>query len=451
MNNLTSSVLSLAALAAASTTVAAEPAIIATAPITVNGAASDSDLSGLTVTLENGLPANILGGFGSGVAYAGNGVMVGLPDRGPNATVYNSKIDDTVTFIPRLDEIVVKLVPAANGAVLPFSLTADLVKTTLLWSAKPLVYGSGTGLDVPNGAPKENAAQKFYFSGRSDDFDPAQNSCATNDARLDPESIRVSNDGKTVYVSDEYGPYLHAFDRATGERVSAFELPSNLCVPSASEQKQLEIEGNTVGRTTNKGMEGIAITPDGKTLVGVMQAPLLQDEADKATAKLIRIVTVDIASGATHEYGYKLTDGSGVSDVIAVNDHEFLMDERKGNGLGDGTAAKVKKLFKIDLAGATDITDLNGQAAADAAVNKTEFFDLLAELGKIGVAPEQVPSKIEGLAFGPDVTQNGQTLHTLFISNDNDFLPEDAGPNLFYVVGFTDADLPGFQPQQIAR
>ena len=45
----------------------------------------------------------------------------------------------------------------------------------------------------------------------------------------------------------------------------------------------------------------------------------------------------------------------------------------------------------------------------------------------------------------------GNTLHTLYVANDNDFLPDVAGPSLFYVLGFTDADLPGFVAQQIAQ
>ncbi|MBV9906487.1 MAG: PEP-CTERM sorting domain-containing protein, partial [Hyphomicrobiales bacterium] len=60
--------------------------------------------------------------------------------------------------------------------------------------------------------------------------------------------------------------------------------------------------------------------------------------------------------------------------------------------------------------------------------------------------------KIEGLAFGPDVDVNGQEEHTLFVSNDNDFLSEvpladgslTPNPNQFYVFGFTDADLAKF-------
>ncbi len=203
----------------------------------------------------------------------------------------------------------------------------------------------------------------------------------------------------------------------------------------------------TSGRTTNQGMEGLAITPDGRMLVGNIQSALLQDKADAATKKLLRIVTVDLASGETHEYGYKLSEGSGVSEILAINDHEFLLDERDGKGLGDDSAARVKTLFRIDLAGATDITGLSGQAAADAAVTKQKVFDLVPALAAAGIPADKVPSKIEGLAFGPDVTLDGATMHTLFISNDNDFLPETSGPNLFYVIGFTDADLPGLVAQ----
>jgi hypothetical protein len=46
----------------------------------------------------------------------------------------------------------------------------------------------------------------------------------------------------------------------------------------------------------NKGMEGLAITPDGRTLVGIMQNALIQDANDGGAAtKLLRIVTIDIA------------------------------------------------------------------------------------------------------------------------------------------------------------
>ena len=73
-------------------------------------------------------------------------------------------------------------------------------------------------------------------TGRSDNFDPAQNSGNANNARFDPESIWVSNDGKNVFISDEYGPYVYQFDRATGQRVNSFQLPANLYVSNLSPQ-----------------------------------------------------------------------------------------------------------------------------------------------------------------------------------------------------------------------
>ena len=330
------------------------------------------------------------------------------------------------------------------------TLTPVLTGTTLLHSPTPLAYGSGEGLGVGPGAPAANSDGKYYFTGRSDAFDPAGNSCNPANGRMDSEGIRVSNDGKTVYVSDEYGPFLYAFDRATGARTKAFKLPDNLCIASLSASKNDEISGNTSGRTTNQGMEGLAITPDGKMLVGNIQSATLQDKADDATKKLLRIVTVDIASGETHEYGYMLSEGTGVSELLAVNNHEFLLDERDGKGLGDDSAAKVKTIFKIDLAGAKDITGLTGKEAATAAVEKQKFFELVPALAAAGIPGDKVPSKIEGLAFGPDVSLDGATMHTLFIANDNDFLPETSGPNLFYVVGFSDADLPGLAEQTFA-
>ncbi len=104
--------------------------------------------------------------------------------------------------------------------------------------------------------------------------------------RFDPESIRLSNDAR-AYSSPTIGPCVRQFDSATGQLVKTFTLPGNLNAPNLSPKGDVEISGNTVGRVANKGMEGLAITPDGKTLVGIMQAPLEQDAANPATANMV--------------------------------------------------------------------------------------------------------------------------------------------------------------------
>jgi hypothetical protein len=403
-----------------------------------------ADLSGLNGQLENGVNANVFGGLGSAFAYAGGNTFLALPDRGPNAQPYagGAAVDNTASYISRFHTITLDVTASKSG--LPFSITPTLTDTTLLYSSNSLNYAT-------NGAPSVNDASHFYFSGRSDNF-AAGLSTNPNNARLDPEGIRVSNDGKSVFISDEYGPYVYQFDRATGERIKTFTLPNELAISNVQATEAAEIGGNSSGRTTNKGMEGLAITPDGKTLVGIMQAPLLQD-----TNKVVRIVTIDIASGKTHEYAYQLTTGSGVSEITAINDHEFLIDERDGKGLGDNSNAAVKQIFRIDLAGAQDVTGLSGNLSAKA-VSKTLTLDVKDMLVGAGIAAANIPAKIEGMTFGEDLVYNNQRLHTLWITNDNDFLSlitDSKHPqgfnntNNFYLFGFTDDDLKNYVAQNI--
>src|SRR2546423_13543087 len=74
-------------------------ALIADGTLTGSAAGPNADLSGLTGTLENGLPANLLGGLGAGIAYAGGNTFLTVPDRGPNATHYDANlVDDTVSY-----------------------------------------------------------------------------------------------------------------------------------------------------------------------------------------------------------------------------------------------------------------------------------------------------------------------------------------------------------------
>jgi len=440
---------------ASSSALHAQPSLIAKGLLTGSRAGSYTDLSGLKGNLENGVPASLLGGLGSGLAHVSGDTFLALPDRGPNAVSFDANIDDTVSYINRFHTVKMNLKPN-KGAGLPFTIEPELESTTLLSSLTPLVYGSGAGLGVGKGAPKQNNLFFHFFTGRSDNFDPNRNSGDGNDARFDTESIRVSNDGLSVFISDEYGPYVYQFLRFGGIRLRTFTLPSKFFVTKLSPMGATEISDNTIGRTANKGMEGLAITPDGHTLVGIMQTALIQDAAQGgAAANLLRIVTIDIASGrTTHEYAYVLTTGSGVSEIVALNDHEMLVDERDGKGLGDDSKAKIKQIFKIDLQGATDVSKMEGLEAASHAVNKTLFLDIVPTLIASGLTNTQIPAKIEGLAFGPDVTTKTGTLHTLWVANDNDFLQDFDGPNTnpnqFFVFGFTDADLNGskYVPQQ---
>lgn len=438
--------------------------LIAIGSLSGNTADRSAETAGL---LENGVPGNLFGGIGSGLAYAGGNTFLAVPDRGPNAKVYNDAVDSTASFIARFHTLTMTLAPSLPGAALPYTLTPQLVDTTLLSSNEPLVYGSGAGLGVGNGAPALNAsAHTDYFSGRSDNFDPARPSTSPADARFDPEGVRVSNDAQHVYITDEYGPFVYQFNRQTGKRMRAYTLPIEFAVSSPHAQGATEIVNNkAMGRVTNKGMEGLAITPDGKTLVGAMQSPLAQDGG--TDGRFTRIVRIDVETGAVLQYAYPLTNiGTAakpkyptVSEIVAINDHEFLVDERDGKGFGDDSAAAFKKIFRIDLAGAAEVSGMAGDGNLNGkAVAKTLFLDVAAALGANGMAARDIPAKLEGMAFGPDIEIAGVAKHTLYISNDNDFIGTvtDSGhlagadnPNKFFVFAIDHSDLPGYARQQI--
>jgi hypothetical protein len=428
------------------------------------------DLSAETVVpLENGVSGNLLGGLGSALAYAGGNTFLALPDRGPNAAAYNALVSDTTSYINRFQTLRMSLTPAAAaGSALPFDLTPTLTATTLLHVGQPLRYSDGVAAGLPSGAPALNQVRHTnYLTGRADNFDAFRLSTDRANGRLDPEGLRVSNDGASVFLTDEYGPYVYRFNRKSGLRTGVYALPDSFAVMHQSANGDEEISANSIGRVGNKGMEGLAISPDGATLFGIMQSPLLQDGA--TAAPYTRIVRIDLATGATAQFAYPLSNigsaskpkYSSVSEIVAINNHEFLVDERDGKGLGDNSTAVVKRVYRIDLNGATDVSGFVGSSAlAPYAVGKSLFLDLVAALGAHGFPAANLPAKLEGMSSGPDVIVDGTAKHTLWIANDNDFIGtvtdslHPAGienPNLFFVFAVDAGDLPRFEAQALVQ
>jgi hypothetical protein len=365
-----------------------------------------NDLSGLSDTLEDGTPHNRLGAFGSGIAYAGGSRFLAVPDRGPNASSYNPSVDNTTAFQARFQEFEITL---SDGAPL-----INLVRTRTLNDA--------------NGA----------FTGLSSGFDAANSPLSR---RFDPEEIRVANDGASVFISDEYGPFLYQFDRQSGLRTRVFSLPAKFKIATPAPTSAAEISGNTSGRVANRGMEGLAITPDGKTLLGVMQNPLIQDGGREGL--LVRLLKIDIQSGQTQEYIYTLSNkANGLNGAVAINQNEFLIIERDGRA---GTQAVFKRIFKIDLSGASDVSAIASLPLVDppsgtAPVSKSNFIDLLDPAFALSGA--SFPEKIEGIAFGPKLSNANLSV---LITADNDFT---SAPNSIFAFSVDASDL-NFVPQQL--
>ncbi|HEY9154894.1 MAG TPA: esterase-like activity of phytase family protein, partial [Opitutaceae bacterium] len=403
-----------------------------------------TDLSGLPSTfLEDGVsPHNGLNGFGSGMAYAGGNKFYALADRGPNKVAYagGDAVDNTTSYENRFQQFSITLKPNGSpdglGQYSSYTVSATNTGTTLLKNAQGQQYlGLSTGF--------------------------------TNGTRLDPEAIRVAPDG-TVWISDEYGPFILHFT-AQGQQIGSLPLPAGFQIANPNSNGNTETAQNSTGRVTNKGMEGLALSPDGRWLVGVMQAPLIQDGG--AASINDRILVYDLAnpSAAPKQYLYQLdSTKTSISEALAINNHKFLIDERNGAAGAGG----IKKLYVIDFDQASAPTDLATSAYAGTTpsnvlpasgvpsgvtpLQKTLFADIGSLLLNASPSPfsaingtNGLPDKIEGYTWGPDLADGR---HLLLVTNDNDFVQPNgtagAGfPNYIFAFAVDASDVPDFQAQ----
>jgi hypothetical protein len=353
------------------------------------------------------------GGYGSAVAADPNqkDVFYMLTDRGSNVAgqVANSIIIGKPDFTPQIGKFRLK-----DGKL-------------ILEQVIELKNSAGGKLNgLPNPAGMGASGETAY--------DLNGNALTPSPDGIDSEGLVLAADG-TFWVSDEYGPHIVHVDAAgkTIERINPF----------GSGTGGRKLPAVFINRRANRGMEGITITPDGKTLVGIMQSPMYNpSKASVANSTVLRILTFDIATAATKQYAYLMDNITltGVSEIAAVNNTTFLTLERDGLFGGAATnPATFKRVFKIDLSTATDISDpangatgklyngktveeLNDQAGLQSAgitpVTKTVVLDLLKDL------PTVYPhDKAEGLALLPG--------NILVISNDDDFGVVDNGASGF--------------------
>src|SRR5262245_52102234 len=198
---------------------------------------------------------------------------------------------------------------------------------------------------------------------------------------FDPEGFVVNPQNGHFLVSDEYGPSLYEFNRH-GIRVRTFTIPANLLPRNAvtNTPNYADDTGNTAGKRTNRGFEGLAISPDGAYVYAMLQSAMLDEGGSSGVCN--RIVKFDTQTGtAVAQYAYQMeaaTQGRGISALVAVNDHEFLVLERNNRGIGVGAdiASPNKKVFRIDLTDATDVSDVSFVASAcpDGKVSKSGPF-----------------------------------------------------------------------------
>ena len=295
---------------------------------------------------------------------------------------------------------------------------------------------------------------------------------------FDPEGLVIDPRTCRLLVADEYGPSVYEFSR-TGALVRVFQTPANL-VPKVAGAVNYVADrdgGLNAGRQDNRGYEGLAITPDGKKLYAVLQDPLVNEPApgnNGRNGRNLRIVVFDndrhspTYGESVAQYAYQLelqadiaariiaaggvatpTDprqgrNIGLSAIIAINGHQFLVLERDNRGIGvdDPAGAGIvgsKRVYKIDVLGATDISnrslpnDGNLGAAVPPIVPVAKFPDVFIDLAANTLLPNgKQAEKWEGITIGPRLKNGG---YLILAGNDNDYsVTQQAGSSVQFDV-----------------
>jgi hypothetical protein len=296
---------------------------------------------------------------------------------------------------------------------------------------------------------------------------------------FDPEGLVIDPRTGHFLVSDEYGPSIYEFDRR-GVVVGAFETPAGLVPRPAGVLDYVagrDPAASGMGRQDNRGFEGLAISPDGMRLFAMLQDPLINEgprtDTTDLTAndgwdgRMVRIVVFDndsrspryrqrvaqyvyllepqlavrrrilAAGGSASEIFPRQGRDIGVCAMAALNSHEFLVLERDNRGIGvtnpagrgNGAMPSLavvgsKRVFRIDITGATDISAVPLPADGNLApggirpVAKDDvqvFIDLAANTVLPG--GNQV-EKWESLTIGPRLRDGG---YVIVAGSDNDF------------------------------
>ncbi|MDR1679390.1 MAG: esterase-like activity of phytase family protein [Prevotellaceae bacterium] len=326
-----------------------------------------------------------IGGYGSSMAYSEkDSCFYLLTDRGPNVegATSESKVFPIPRYIPHIGKF------RLQDSVLVLIEKIELKEA----NATPF---SGIPNSKGDGATNETA---YNLQGEI---------IANTDRRgIDPEGLALAPDG-SFWISDEYAPYILHFD-SKGLLIEEFS-PFNGVLPA-----------HYATRRPNRGMEGLTISKDGNTLYGIMQSPLYYpDKSTKDKSQILRIVSIDIATRKVSEYLYRLENPDmAVSEIIALNNSEFLVLERDGDFPQHGKG--FKKIFKINLSKATNVAGDSSYFETMTAgelsktnirlVEKQLYVDILAAI------PHYPHDKPEGIAL---ITAKKGAV--LYIVNDDDF------------------------------
>ncbi|HYG07146.1 MAG TPA: esterase-like activity of phytase family protein [Stenotrophomonas sp.] len=282
---------------------------------------------------------------------------------------------------------------------------------------------------------------------------------------LDAEALAFTADGH-FYIGDEYAANVYYFD-AQGHLQGVIEPPAAIVPRRDGEPAFGSLKAPRQGRRNNQGVEGMALSPDGRRLFVALQSALVQDTAagDASGRINARVLVYDVSGDPLprapighyvvqlpafrHEGGSGPADRTAAqSELRALDDHRLLLLARDSNGLGadDGDRPVFKQVLLVDIAHATNLAgseyeqtaasvlaSAQGSSLRDGieAAAVTPLIDMLvpSQLARFGLGLERddphlalLSEKWESMDLVPALDPEHPRDWFLLVGNDNDFI-----------------------------
>ena len=396
-----------------------------------------------------------------------SGTLFVLPDRG-----YNGGVVTTSNYAARLHQFDLNFTPYAGSAATTQTQARLTYRNTTLFTD----FNGQTTTGVEPGAG-------FITQGGVTNLPSVASGLGSGRISLDSEAVAFAKNG-TFYVGDEYGAYIYRFN-ANSQLTGVIKPPAAI-IPrnAAGVATSAATSAPAAGRRNNQGFEGVSLSPDGKKLFALLQSAPVQDsnETNQSSRSNTRLLVYDISGAATPtapmaHYVLQLptfTQGgaggavnrtAAQSEILALNDRQFLVLSRDGNGWGVGNSDPFvfKNILLVDIGSATNIagtafetttTSLSPNGVLNASVTpvqKTTFVNILNsnQLNKFGLNVANnnaatgarnintLSEKWEAMGLVPVLDKTAPQDYFLFVTNDNDFLSRsttmtgNAAPNTY--------------------
>ncbi len=235
---------------------------------------------------------------------------------------------------------------------------------------------------------------------------------------VDPEALRwLPGSGTLLWTSEGdarlgLDPFVREVT-ADGRHLRELSLPDHL---------HMRV-GASSGPRDNMTLEGLALTPDGRSVWAAMEAALQQDGPVPAVGQPggpCRFTQLDVASGRALQQRAYLPDAipraplvpgtfadNGVSEVLMIDAHRMLVMERAYmTGVGNSL-----RLYEVDTRDGSNTLDADRlQPGAFRAMPKR----LVADFAQLGLSRLD---NTEGFCWGPTLASGNRTL--VCVSDDN--------------------------------